>query len=85
MFEARKQCLTAPNNEKTEKTMFGANLAQLGSFQASQMIRQRQRNAGAEVQEGPPEMQRRPEPQTAFGDLPTQAASLQAPQVSALA
>jgi hypothetical protein len=28
MFEARKQCLKPPNNGKTEKTMFGANLAQ---------------------------------------------------------
>jgi hypothetical protein len=34
------------------------------------------------VHEGLPAMQRRPEPQTAFGALPTQAASLQPPQSS---
>src|ERR1700709_1292328 len=46
------------------------------------MIRHRQRKRAAVLHEGPA-MQRKPAgPETAFGVLPTQAASLQAPQVS---
>ena len=50
--------------------------------ESTQMIRHRHRNSAAVLQVGPPAMQRRPEPQTAFGVLPAQAASLQAPQIS---
>jgi hypothetical protein len=45
------------------------------------MIRHRQRQIAAVLHVGPG-MQRKPTPQTEFTILPTQAASLQAPQVS---